>query len=306
VCDLQHLAVELHDHEMASRTRRIAACESGLASLRAISSTEDLLERVCVEIVRSGGFSRALLSKVEDGIWQPWMGHFVSDMPDWFETWLDTRIPLDELTLESQLLTERKPALVHDTLTMRGVHDIVHDGRSSSYVVAPVMPAGKVVGLLHADHYPSDRRADEADRDVLWAFAEGFGHIYERTVLLERLRAQREEVREVLDSADAAMESLCEAEMELAAQPGTHSAVTRTAVSVLTTMSSRMEDLTPRETEVLTLMVAGAKNCEIAEKLLITEGTVKSHVKHVLRKLGAVNRSQAIAHYLGVTQDDLS
>src|SRR5206468_3079787 len=117
---------------------RIAACEGGLARLRAITATEDLLDRVCEELVRSGGFSRALLSKVEDGVWQPWMGHFVSDMPEWFETWLNTRIPLDELTLESQLLTERRPALVRDTSAIRGVHDIVHDGRSTSYVVAPV------------------------------------------------------------------------------------------------------------------------------------------------------------------------
>jgi DNA-binding CsgD family transcriptional regulator len=305
VCDLQQLTLELHDHEMASRTRRIAECESGLTSLRAITATDDLLDRVCKELVRSCGFGRALLSKVEDGMWQPWMGHFSSDMPEWFDTWLDTRIPLDEMTLETRLLTERRPELVHDTLSMRGVHDIVHDGQSSSYVVAPVMPAGKVVGLLHADHHPSSQRADEADRDVLWAFAEGFGHIYERTVLLERMRSQREEVRDVLDSVERAMEQLCVAEFELAARPGPQSAMARTALSVLTTMSSQMEELTPREAEVLELMVAGATNGEIADKLVITEGTVKSHVKHILRKLGAVNRSQAIAHYLGVSRDEL-
>ena len=208
------------------------------------------------------------------------------------------------MVLESRLLTERRPELVHDT-SRPEVHTIVKEGLSGSYVVAPVMPAGKVVGFLHADHHPSDRRADEADRDVLWAFAEGFGHIYERTVLLERMRTQREEIRDLLSDVDSAMQSLCEAEIELAAQPSSNSAVTRTAVSVLTTMSSKLDELTPREAEVLTLIVAGAKNREIAEKLVITEGTVKSHVKHILRKLGAVNRSQAIAHYLGVSSDDI-
>jgi DNA-binding CsgD family transcriptional regulator len=46
---------------------------------------------------------------------------------------------------------------------------------------------------------------------------------------------------------------------------------------------------------VLELMVTGATNQAIADKLVITEGTVKSHVKHILRKYGAVNRAQAIA-----------
>ena len=305
VCDLQRLALELHDHEMATRTRRIAAVESGLGSLRAITSTSDLLDRVCKELIRSGGFSRALLSRVDDGVWSPWVGHFSDAMPGWFDSWIDTRIPLGDMVLETQLLTEHRPALVHDTSAPE-VHQIVRDGLSSSYVVAPVMPAGNVVGFLHADHQVSRRRCDEADRDVLWAFAEGFGHIYERTVLLEGVRAQREELRDLMSGVDSAMQQLCDSEIELASQPGMNSVVSRTAVSVLTTMSAKMEELTPREAEVLQLMVAGAKNGAIAEKLVITEGTVKSHVKHILRKLGAVNRSQAIAHYLGVSHEDLS
>ena len=53
--------------------------------------------------------------------------------------------------------------------------------------------------------------------------------------------------------------------------------------------------LTEREADVFELMVTGASNQEIAQRLVITEGTVKSHVKHILRKYGAVNRAQAIA-----------
>jgi len=304
--DLQQLSLELYDHEMVSRTRRITACEAGLARLRAMTTSADLVDRACEELIRSGGFGRAVLGRVEDGAWTPWKAHFVDPSIDgdshWFDAWLDTKIPLDEMMLETQLLTERRPELVHDTSAVH-VHRIIREGMSTSYVIAPIMPAGNVVGFLHADHHPSARRCDEADRDVLWAFAEGFGHIYERTVLLERLRAQREQIRDTLGVVESTMMELCESEIELATAAEGRSAFTRTAVSVLTTMSGNVDELTPRERAVLELMVGGAKNKTIAEMLVITEGTVKSHVKHILRKLGAVNRSQAIAHYLGVPGD---
>ncbi|WP_343038556.1 helix-turn-helix transcriptional regulator [Mycolicibacterium sp. CBMA 360] len=59
--------------------------------------------------------------------------------------------------------------------------------------------------------------------------------------------------------------------------------------------ATRLGELTEREVEVFELMVTGASNQEIADQLVITEGTVKSHVKHILRKYGAANRAQAIA-----------
>lgn len=52
--------------------------------------------------------------------------------------------------------------------------------------------------------------------------------------------------------------------------------------------------LTPRQLEVLQLMVRGLSNKEIAGKLHLSETTVKSHVTAVLRKLGATDRTQAV------------
>ncbi|MGQ0602284.1 MAG: response regulator [Anaerolineales bacterium] len=54
-----------------------------------------------------------------------------------------------------------------------------------------------------------------------------------------------------------------------------------------------IEPLSDREREVLVLLAQGASNKEIAEKLVITEGTVKNHVSNVLGKLQAENRTQA-------------
>ncbi len=55
------------------------------------------------------------------------------------------------------------------------------------------------------------------------------------------------------------------------------------------------ERLSPRELEILSHIAQGASNKDIADKLVITEGTVKTHVKHILSKLGAQNRTDAIA-----------
>jgi DNA-binding NarL/FixJ family response regulator len=55
------------------------------------------------------------------------------------------------------------------------------------------------------------------------------------------------------------------------------------------------EDLTDRETEVLGQIAMGNRNRDIAEKLFIAEQTVKVHIRHIMDKLGASDRTQAVA-----------
>jgi DNA-binding CsgD family transcriptional regulator len=55
--------------------------------------------------------------------------------------------------------------------------------------------------------------------------------------------------------------------------------------------------LTARESEVLQAIAHGRTNAQIAAALFVTEGTIKSHVKHILRKLGAGNRTEAVAKF---------
>jgi len=71
------------------------------------------------------------------------------------------------------------------------------------------------------------------------------------------------------------------------------------AYSSQTPLLESGEHLSERELEVLRLMARGASNQAIAEQLVITVGTVKSHINHILGKLEAHNRTEAVARARG-------
>jgi len=94
------------------------------------------------------------------------------------------------------------------------------------------------------------------------------------------------------DEIRAAMEAVARGEAAL------DPAVQHHVVAALATpaTASLPDELTPREAEVLGLIAEGLTNTEIAERLVVSAATVKSHVNHIFAKIGARDRAQAVVY----------
>jgi NarL family two-component system response regulator LiaR len=78
-----------------------------------------------------------------------------------------------------------------------------------------------------------------------------------------------------------------------AGRPALHPSVAARLMRRTSATPTTHDDLTPREREVLRLMVEGLANKQIAQRLGIGEKTIKTHVSRVLAKLGVADRTQA-------------
>jgi DNA-binding CsgD family transcriptional regulator len=291
----------IHRRIAVQRTRTDGRMRQALDRLRRVSTSAALLDRVLIEVVESCGFQRAFLARVESDEWLPWMAYFSDDreLERRIVEWMNEQ-HYSASALGRSLLGMR-PVIVRNALANPGPYaPVLELSKTPCYVAAPIRPAGRLVGVLYGDRYPTGRMVDEIDRDMLWAFAEDFSLIYGRAVLLERMRAQRARIAEAFEFAENMMSSLSNAEIELARAPAGRLPEGEEPGGVVPPPSAAVDELlTAREAEVLTMMVKGASNALIAEKLMIKHGTVKSHVKHILRKLDAVNRAEAISRYMG-------
>jgi DNA-binding CsgD family transcriptional regulator len=300
--ELGELRGELRSRVLLERLEVLARIQDSMEVLYECETPEELIEAAPAELCRSCGFSRSLISRVRGSMWVPEVYEPVPGGPpeeEPFREWVEhTEIPLEHMLLETEMVRRRMPALVLDPVNdPRTFKEIVVRGRTIGYVAAPIISGDRAIGFLHADRYGQPEPVSDEDKDNIWTFAEHFAFLFDRAVLVERLASQRAQLHEAFGNAEEVLVQLRNAEIEFARGEQSRSDVTATAKFLRA--ESRLDSLlTRREREVLELITSGATNIRIAERLVISEGTVKSHVKHILRKLRVGNRAEAVARYL--------
>jgi DNA-binding CsgD family transcriptional regulator len=274
---------------LSERSRRLSAIARSITRLRAVSSVDALIRQTCAELTGPLAFRCASYSIIDSG------GYSVRRVH-----------PGDSMRQQDSAIHRLSPAELRCVQARRPT---VVDGTSmpadsmarllgaTNYVVAPVIIRSEVAGLIHAAR-ALPWTVDAVDAKLLDVIASAFAVVHQREARTDRMQRQRKAIFDAARQLVTDAETLTGADIDLdigdesASRPET-AAPPRAALREL---------LTPREAEVLNLIVVGASNNEIADQLVITVETVKSHVKKVLRKLGAVNRAEAISLYLDDTR----
>lgn len=274
----------------------VARLEAALILLRGTTSTHDLL-RNSTEAVSQLGFDRALVSAVREGRWSPL---WVSDPrdPSWAERILEIgradEQPLDGRLLESDLIVHRSRVLVRDAQHNPRVHrELARVSRTESYIAVPLISNRMVIGFLHADCYYQGREPDEHAGKLLGVFAEVVTQGVLRAAVSDQLAAIESGITSLSESL-AGTDWSTPRSVSLRADPRRSNDRGRLQILSLTDRYR----LTKRQTEVLELVAEGHTNAVIGTRLFITQDTVKSHVKSLLRKFNAGNRAELVSRWL--------
>jgi DNA-binding CsgD family transcriptional regulator len=259
---------------VADAARRLRGVQRAMTRLSSLDSVARLVSAAPREACRAVGYERAMLSHIRGDRVSFASVSFEADpimAADFARLARAVRPRLDRCAPEHEAVVRQMPVLVRDAQTATGLfRPLTHVARTSAYVVAPIVRDGHTVGLLHADHFGTPRELDELDRELLWTFATGIGWAMD-DITGRGLRRSHD--------GPAVDVRLGGAELD-------------------TELPGRLATLTARELEVLHLMSEGASNASIGEALVISQATVKSHVRHILRKLGAANRTEAVSLFL--------
>jgi DNA-binding CsgD family transcriptional regulator len=164
--------------------------------------------------------------------------------------------------------------------------------RSVDYLVAPVIAESRVVALLHVSR-SGEGGLSARDIDVLDTFASAYSLLHQRMLNTERVQQQRTSIARAAARLTEEADRIAAAAISLDVEYDN-----RVEPPTIGPDSALAATLSDRERQVFERLVVGASNAEIADELVITVETVKTHVKRILRKIGAINRSEAIALYM--------
>src|SRR5246127_2743018 len=296
------LQCELLDDELSRRVRCLTEIRNALGDLRGLSPRE-MIHAGPVVVSREFGFARTMISTVRGSMWLPQHLHIENEGDDpqarlLREYLTGAQIHLPSAPLEAELIRKRRGLLVQSPKQdKRTCREIVDVSGCSGYIAAPITVQDRAIGMLHADRPEPDGIVTADHLYQLEAFAECLAVAFESAVLEDKAAQQR-----------VAVSNLCAHVDEL---------LRRSARSALWSLSGAtlgqrhdsyahyrgdqpVPALTAREREIMSYVATGATNSQIARCLVISEGTVKSHLKHIARKLNTSSRAAAVAVFAGI------
>ncbi|CAM5677533.1 hypothetical protein MAUB1S_03952 [Mycolicibacterium aubagnense] len=281
---VQRLRRELDGSEAGRGVGRVNAIRHAVDSLRGTSSRETIKTAMTL-LCRDFGFTRVMVSTVRQHDWLPRHLHGRAATSGSFHGFpIGVPVRFEDSEAEAALIRGRHGVVVsRPTVSAR-----------QGYLASPITVGGNVIGMLHVDFPDAPDTTVMAQFDLLEAFAECLAVVYERAVLEEKVSRQRVEV-----------DKLCATMDQLTTRPlldGATSSGAGVPDTVGTSASDRAvaPELTAREREVMSYVATGATNRDIARCLLISEGTVKSHLKRIAEKFNTTNRAAALAMFLAM------
>jgi hypothetical protein len=252
---------------------RLRACErvrQAVDTLAQLGPVSQVIDHCAVEAAEAADLDRLLLSRIERGALVVERLHLRAADGDGDGMLAELRrsaVRLSYPLLECELLRRRQARLVDDIDRSQPNRYAFHATMDwEVYVAVPIVVDGSVVGFLHGDRARGRRPPAQLAADALEHFASGFGLVFERAVLRRRLRDQRREIRRIATWAEARTGELSDSAIDLSAE--------------------RAEEKD-----------RGAAT----PAMLVSQGTVKFHVKNILRKMQAANRADASSRYLRLT-----
>jgi DNA-binding NarL/FixJ family response regulator len=286
--ELLSLERELAEMEYVRRSDALERVSDAVRRLGELATPEGILPRAAAELGASSEFERVVISEVVDGRMTPlavWAGNDTRTAEEALTRLAANPVKLEYPLLELEAVHQQAPEVV--VVSQAGARTpalLVRELGWESYVVAALTAAGETIGLLHADATTAGRTVDAIDAEVAGRYAAELSGVFERAVLRHTLDLHRAELASATHWMGTRLSRLEDAGSLTRPRAGDRRAMT--------------DPLTPRELEVIRLMGRGYTNLAIARALVVREGTVKYHVKNILRKLGATSRADAVAKFV--------
>ncbi|HYB27018.1 MAG TPA: helix-turn-helix transcriptional regulator [Solirubrobacteraceae bacterium] len=288
LAELLALEREIVEAAYVRRADALERVSDAVRRLGEIGSPQGIIERAAEELGMSSEFDRVMLGEVRGDELHPralWSGQDPDDATAALEELRRAPFRLEYPSIEDEVARRQRTEIVEAPAPRaRANRRLAEVLGWNGYVVTALVVQGNAVGLLHADATASGRLPDALDAEVATRYAEGLAGVFERAVLREMLQLHHHELRSAVEWMSARLGQLATGAADVSAASDLGEAGTTDA-------------LTARELDVLRLLARGQTNLEIARELVVREGTIKYHVKNILRKMGATSRADAVSRY---------